>query len=103
MKYAKLIDGYIQYAPKKIKRGETIVYNPTAQMLILLGYKPVTENPMPVCEEGYHCEPFYRETTEEIIIDWNIVEDYVDELTELKKRIEEQEDALVELAELIGG
>ena len=73
--YVKLTDGRLIYAPKKIKDGDTITYNPTAEMLLPLGYKPLRVEPMPDVEEGYHLEPVYSETDTEVIEDWEVVED----------------------------
>lgn len=73
--YVKLQDGRLIYAPKKIKDGSTITYNPTAEMLLPLGYKPLRVEPMPEVEEGYHLEPVYSETDDEVIQDWQVVED----------------------------
>lgn len=75
MTYVKLIDGRLTYAPRKIKDGDTIVYNPTAEHLLPLGYKPLTVKPMPEVEDGYHLEPVYSETDNEVIQDWQVVED----------------------------
>lgn len=73
--YVKLIDGRLTYAPRKIKDGDTIVYNPTAEHLLPLGYKPLRIEPMPEVEEGYHLEPAYTETDTEVVQDWTVVED----------------------------
>lgn len=73
--YVKLIDGHLIYAPKKIKDGSTVTYNPTAEMLLPLGYKPLRVEPMPEVEEGYHLEPVYTETDTEVVQDWTVVED----------------------------
>lgn len=73
--YVKLTDGRLIYAPRKIKDGSTITYNPTAEMLLPLGYKPLTVKPMPEVGEGYHLEPVYSETNDEVIQDWQVVED----------------------------
>lgn len=75
MTYVKLIDGRLTYAPRKIKDGDTIVYNPTAEHLLPLGYKPLRIEPMPEVEEGYHLEPAYTETDNEVVQDWTVVED----------------------------
>ena len=39
MYYGKNVDGIVIYAPKKIQIEDTIVYNPTDEQLIGLGYK----------------------------------------------------------------
>lgn len=74
-RYVKLIDGRLTYAPRKIKDGDTIVYNPTAEHLLPLGYKPLRVEPMPEVEEGYHLEPVYSETDTEVVQGWEVVED----------------------------
>lgn len=74
MKYAKLIDGSPVYAPRKIRIGNMIYYNPKPAMLLSLGYKPVTftqpaEDPL----EGFHWEAVWTETEDQIIEDWILV------------------------------
>lgn len=71
MMYAKYIDGHLEYAPRVIKTSKTITYNPTGEMLIQLGYKPIYEEEEP----EYYCEPRYSETEEAIIIQWEAVEE----------------------------
>ena len=53
MRYGKLIDGALQYAPNKIKNGDSIIYNPTAETLTALGYLPVIVTDAPQTETGY--------------------------------------------------
>lgn len=82
MHYCKLINGRIQYAPKKITLNGSTVYNPTAEMLIADGWKPLTVEPQPTpLEEGYHLEATYSETEEAIVQSWIVVEDPPMELT----------------------
>ena len=98
--YVKLIDGRLQYAPKKVTINSSTVYNPTAEQLTALGYKPLTVEDAPVVQEGYHLEPVYTETAEAVVQGWTVVEDEPLEPTE-GERIDMLEDALVELAEMI--
>ena len=76
--YAKLIDGELTPAPRKIQRvidGEQyITYNPTGEMLEEQGWLPVVETPMPEAPEGYHYEPTYTEDGGEIVQSWELVE-----------------------------
>ena len=76
---AKLIDGQIVFAPRKIQReidGETyITYNPTDEMLAEQGWLPVIETDPPEAPEGYHYEPTYTEEDGEIVQGWVLVED----------------------------
>lgn len=76
---AKLIDGVLVYAPRKIKReidGETyITYNPTDEMLAEAGWLNVVETDPPDAPEGFHYEPTYTEDGGEIVQDWVLVQD----------------------------
>lgn len=75
MKYAKLINGIIEYAPKKIKHDDSITYNPPVDMILQEGYKPVIETPMPEPQEGYYYELSYRDEGEQIIYVWTLVKE----------------------------
>ena len=78
--YAKLIDGELVLAPRKINReidGEPYVtYNPTDEMLAAQGWLPLIEtDPPDDPPEGYHYEPSYTEESGEIVQGWELVED----------------------------
>lgn len=75
MIYAKLIDGHIQYAPKKIKDGDTVIYNPPAEVLLEEGYLPVRTTRPPDVEEGYIAVSGWEQTEDEIVQTWTIVVD----------------------------
>lgn len=100
MNYAKLTQGRIQYAPKKIKDGLSTIYNPTADILMAHGYKPLTVNPMPTMQSGYHAFPSYIETDTEIVQTWTAEEDPPQEPT-LEEQVEAQAEAIEELAMLL--
>ena len=77
---AKIIDGEIVFAPRKIRRevdGQSrTTYNPTDEMLAASGWLLVVEEPMPDdAPEGYHYEPTYSEQNGEIVRGWELVED----------------------------
>lgn len=83
MKYAKIIDGQIVFAPRKINRiidgQEFTTYNPTDEMLAEQGWLLVIETDPPGdAPEGYHYEPTYTEwqteTGREILQEWELVE-----------------------------
>lgn len=82
--YAKLIDGALVYAPRKMNTeigGEPyVVYNPPAEMLEADGWLPVVYTDEPGdAPEGYHYEPTYTEEGGEIVQGWELVEtDYSD-------------------------
>ena len=77
---AKLIDGDLVIAPRKINReidGEPYVtYNPTDEILAELGWLPVIEtDPPDDPPAGYHYEPTYTEVDDEIVQGWELIED----------------------------
>lgn len=74
MKYAKLINDYPQYAPRKMPVGDDIVYNPTDTMLEAAGYLPVVETDPPEVETGYYAVPHWAEVDGEIVQSWTVEE-----------------------------
>lgn len=80
---AKIIDGDIVFAPRKIQReidGKSYTtYNPTDEMLAAAGWLTVvyTDPPDPI--EGYHYEPTYTEGSGEILQEWVLVQDEITE------------------------
>ena len=72
MIYAKLIDGNLVYAPRKLPVGNFVVYNPTPEMLTDAGYKPVHYTDPPVVAEGYVAVPGWEEQAEEIVQIWTV-------------------------------
>ena len=75
MQYVKLVNGTVQFAPKKIKDGNSITYNPDAEMLTEYGYKPLVVDETPEVPDGYHLEPSYADEGETIRQSWNVVKD----------------------------
>lgn len=71
--YGKLIDGVLELAPRKIKHGDSITYNPPAEMLTELGYLPVRFTDPPVVEEGYEAVSSWEEIDGEIVQQWEVV------------------------------
>ena len=74
MRYAKLIDGEIVFAPSKLVGEETTVYNPTPEMLMAEGYKPVVFTDPPVAPEGYIAVQSWQDEGFEIVQVWHIEE-----------------------------
>jgi hypothetical protein len=70
--YAKLIDGDLNIAPKKLPGDGTIVYNPPADMYLAEGYRPVTFTDAPEASEGYYYESGWEETEEAIVQTWTL-------------------------------
>ena len=74
MRYAKLIDGKIIFAPRKLVGETTTVYNPTPEMLMAEGYKPVRFTEPPEVPEGYIAVPSWQDEGFEIVQVWHIEE-----------------------------
>ena len=74
MRYAKLINNYPQYAPRKLHIGDKVVFNPTDEMLADAGYLPVIETEPPEVDELHYAEPSYVERDGQIVQEWDVVE-----------------------------
>ena len=75
--YAKIIDGIFTKAPNKLSieidgQGYT-VFNPTAEMLIEQGWKPVEETEHGDAQTGFTYVPTYTETENAIVQQWELV------------------------------
>ena len=71
--YAKLIDGALQIAPKKLTGNGVIVYNPTAEMYLEQGWKPVTLVDPSEAPEGFYYESGWEEHDDSIVQVWTLV------------------------------
>lgn len=70
---AKLIDGVIKYAPKKIYIDNKLVFNPTDEQLKSQGYKEVENTEAPsVLTKTQTAVSSYVEQDEKIVQQWNI-------------------------------
>lgn len=74
MKYAKLIDGYPSYAPRRLIFGDKWVYNPIAEQLTVLGYLPVMESEPPATDDQHYAVPSWEIVNGEIVESWSILE-----------------------------
>ena len=72
MSYAKLIDGHISYSPNPIYIDPWWIGNPTPEMLIAEGYKPVIYTEPPTVEPGYAAVPGWTENALEIVQVWTV-------------------------------
>lgn len=78
-RFAKLEDGGLVFAPKKVLWHNKWVFNPSEAKLRELGYKEVVagefiSGPLP---EGKHVEESYIEDETTIIIEYILVDDIV--------------------------
>lgn len=74
MKYGKLIDGAVEFAPNKIKNGNSITYNPTVETLAELGYLPVIITDAPKTNVGYQAAGEWVIIDGQIVVQWHIEE-----------------------------
>lgn len=73
--YAKLINGALRRAPKKITHEGKTIFNPSGDVLMTLGYYPVTHTDTPTdAPEGYYYTSGYRLEEEEIVQTWTLEE-----------------------------
>ena len=70
--YAKLIDGNLQPAPNPIYIDPWWIGNPTPEMLIAEGYKPVIYTDPPETQPGYIAVPGWTENALEIAQVWTV-------------------------------
>lgn len=73
----KIIDGVLTYPPHRIILNGMQIFNPTDDQLIQVGYKPITETPIPEepAPEGRHYEAQYADGETQITQSWVLVED----------------------------
>lgn len=74
MRYGKLIDGAVEYAPNKIKDGDSTTYNPTVETLTALSYMPVIVTDAPQTETGYQAVGEWVIENNQIVLKWHIEE-----------------------------
>lgn len=78
MKYAKLVNGSLRASPKNVEYNGRIICNPKEDVLLALGYLPVTYTDMPSdAVNGQHYEPHWEQGDTEIVQVWELVEDVV--------------------------
>lgn len=61
MTYGKIINGALYYAPNVIDVEDKQIINPTEQLLISQGYKPIIFSEQLENKEGFHVETHYED------------------------------------------
>lgn len=74
MHYAKLVNGYPSYSPRRMRIGNVWVYNPTDAQLLAEGYLPVVETDMPETDAQHYAEPHWTEQNNQIVQSWTVEE-----------------------------
>lgn len=82
--YAKLINGTLRSAPKKVDYNGKTIFNPPEEILLGMGYLPVTYTDMPTdAPDGQHCESSWSQTDTEIVQAWTLVDNSAEPEQEL--------------------
>lgn len=74
MRYAKLVNDYPSYAPRRIRIGSAWVYNPTDAQLLAEGYLPVVETDAPEVDERHEATPHWAIQNHQIVQSWTVEE-----------------------------
>ena len=74
MRYAKLINNYPSYAPRRMKIGSAWVYNPTDAQLLSEGYLPVIETDAPETDGRHFATPHWAIENNQIVQSWTVEE-----------------------------
>lgn len=74
MNYGKFVDNKLVYAPLKIQIDETVVYNPSGETLVNLGFKPLVYTVAPEAPDGYEYISSWEETKVNIRQVWSLEE-----------------------------
>lgn len=91
--YAKLINGELQIAPKKLIIDDIQVWNASEADYLSKGWKPVVRTNPPEPEPGFCYVASWKETAKKISVVWTKVE---------APDIVSDSEALAELLEVIG-
>ena len=72
----KIIDGQLTYPPNRIILNGMQIFNPTEEQLTQVGWKTVTETPIPEdpAPEGQHYEAQYTDGETQITQSWVLVD-----------------------------
>lgn len=100
--YAKLVNGTLRSAPKKVYYNGKIMFNPPDDVLREMGYFPVTYTDMPTdVPSGKHYESHWEQTDAEIVQVWTLVDNTAEPEPEVTQEerieaLESQNQMLVE-------
>ena len=73
--FAKLISGTLKRAPKTVYYNGKTIFNPPDDVLLELGYLPVTYTDIPTdVSNGQHYESHWEQTDTEIVQVWALVD-----------------------------
>ena len=82
MDYGKLVEGELMYFTNPLQLETAIVFNPTQEVLLEKGYKPIVYTESPTPTEGFQLSYKWIETGTEIYNAWFEVKIPPKELTD---------------------
>lgn len=73
----KIVNGQLTYPPHRIALNGMQIFNPKEEQLMQVGYKTITETPIPEepAPEGQHYEAQYTDAGDTITQSWILVDD----------------------------
>ena len=71
--YAKLVEGKLRRAPRKLPGDGVTVWNPPDAMYRTAGWKPVQFTEAPEAPDGFYYESTWEEQAEAIVQTWTLV------------------------------
>ena len=74
LKYAKLINNQIHYAPNPFKVGDRVIGNPNDSVYVEAGYLPVVTTEPPETDAQHYATPHWAEQNNQIVQSWTIEE-----------------------------
>ena len=90
----KITDGILAYPPNRIVLSGIQIFNPTDEQLMQVGYKTITETPMPEdpAPEGQHYEAQYTDSGDTITQSWVLVDNSLEDTAKtLEQRVTDLE------------
>lgn len=72
MRYAKLENDILTYAPKSLIINDAKVWNASEAEYIAQGWFPIIRTDAPETEEGYYAEPYWEQLGDQIVQKWEI-------------------------------
>lgn len=74
MRFAKVIDGALKFAPRKIKKEGKILLTNSSEEYAALGYFPVRLTDAPACPEGYELSYYWEDDGTACVQVWKLYE-----------------------------
>ena len=72
MYYGKFEGGSFIFAPAMLTVGDVTIYNPTDEILLATGFKPMIYSDPPDAPEGYYYDSEWEETADSIVQVWTL-------------------------------